>query len=454
MVPGFDGWVEFNFDEVINEGTVPNFGTGRGLLEKEITVSPDSGVPQVRWHRSRIEVRPRSPWRDSTVYRIEIGTGLGDLRNNDLRDPIVLTFTTGAPVPTRYITGSAVDWVARRFVPRALVTATYATDSAVYRTFADSSGKFRFGPLPDGDVLMTVSVESGQPDGILAPTREAWDSVRLLGRADSVGEVWAFGRDTVPPRMGQGGASRSDSFAISLALSQPVAPGLRLGPDAISVLIAPDSTPLGAIAALPRAAYDSIYGPIDSARRAQGRQMRQAAREDSVKAARADSMGITVATLDSIIADSLKRNPAAEPTPVAKPDTAVKPTTPPDTSSDEPTENRPPLGNLLLIRLNGALEAGTRYLIEVRGVRAMSGEVADTIRTQLVLEAAKPVVADSAGADSIADKPDSTRADTAETDSALVDTTRAGTILPKRPPHPEPKRPLLSAETPLPGRGW
>ncbi|MGD9522958.1 MAG: Ig-like domain-containing protein [Gemmatimonadales bacterium] len=396
----FDGWASFTFDEIISEGGTPNFGTGQGALEQLVIISPDSGVPRVRWRRERLEVQPRQGWRANTVYRIEFAPGLQDLRNNRLEEAITLTFTTGAPAPTRVLRGRAVDWVGRRFVPGALVTATYLPDSLTYRTLADSSGRFVFGPLPDGEVLVTVAIEDGRGDRLVNPTREAWDTVRLAAGRDSVGEVWAFARDTVPPRMGQGGTARVDSFGIALTLSQPIDPALRLGPDAVRVLLASDSSSLGVVSAFPEAVHDSIYAPIDSARRAQFEARREAARTDSLLAARADSLGIPRATLDSIIADSLARLPEAAPVtpPPARPPLRTGADT---TAPDEPLEPRPPLGNRLVIRLSTPLAAGSRYLIEVRGVRAMSGQVADTIRTQLITQDAPKPAVDSSAADSV-----------------------------------------------------
>jgi hypothetical protein len=428
--PDFSGWASFQFDEIISEGGTPNFGTGQGALEQLLIISPDSGVPRVRWRRTRLEVQPRTGWRPNTVYRIEFARGLQDLRNNRLEDPVALTFTTGAPVPTRVLRGRAVDWVGRRFVPGALVLATYLPDSLVYRTLTDSTGRFAFGPLPDGEVLVTVAIEDGRGDRTLSPTREAWDTVRLAAGRDSVGEVWAFARDTLPPRLGQGGAARRDSFAIALTLSQPIDPALRLGAESVRVLLATDSSSLDAVSAYPEVVHDSIYNPIDSARQAQFRAQREAARSDSLRRARADSLGIPVATLDSIVADSLARLPAPDP---VRPPVAARARADADTTRDEPLEPRPALGNRLMIRLSAPLAAGSRYLIEVRGVRAMSGQVADTLRAQVITpDAPKPVASDSVRADS----------------AATTDSTATPAPPPAVPPSPAPNQPPTPAATP------
>ena len=63
--------------------------------------SPTTEEPKVDWKRSRITVKPREGWRPDRVYRVELLPGVMDLRNNRSDERRVLTFTTGAPVPTR-----------------------------------------------------------------------------------------------------------------------------------------------------------------------------------------------------------------------------------------------------------------------------------------------------------------------------------------------------------------
>src|SRR5690606_15001781 len=162
VLDGFDQWVTFQFDEVIDEGTRPNFGTGSGDLEALVLISPDSGVPRVRWRRQRIEVQPRDGWRRNTVYRVELGAGVADLRRNIRDTAAVVTFTTGAPIPTHALRGRAVDWAGRRFVPQALVEATLLPDSLVYRSVTDSSGRFDIAPLPEGEYLVAVVIDANR----------------------------------------------------------------------------------------------------------------------------------------------------------------------------------------------------------------------------------------------------------------------------------------------------
>jgi hypothetical protein len=52
----FDDPAEFVFDEVVSEGSAPNFGLGTGSLESLVLLSPSNEVPVVRWRRNRITV--------------------------------------------------------------------------------------------------------------------------------------------------------------------------------------------------------------------------------------------------------------------------------------------------------------------------------------------------------------------------------------------------------------
>jgi hypothetical protein len=367
VVEGFDGWVEFQFDEVISEGGQPSFGLGTGGLERLITISPDTGVPRVRWKRNRLEVRPKYGWAPNRTYRIEIAPELADLRGNRTRAPFVVTLATGGTLPNTALRGRAVNWTEVKFQPRALIEATLLPDSLVYRTVTDSVGRFAFGPLPAGEYLVTATVD--QNTNRRRDAREAWDTVRVSAGSSDVGEIWAFARDTLPPRVES--ASRTDSFTVTLTLSQPVDPMLRLTADSIDVLVLPDSTRIDAATALPALVHDSIYKPIDEARRAAAA-ARAKAIADSMRAAndttRADSAAAPV--------DTTRAAPAAPRPPAAA--AAGKAATP-DTT-DKPTQVRPAIAPRLAIRVQLPLPDSSRVLVRVRGVRAVGGAVG-TVQT-------------------------------------------------------------------------
>lgn len=397
MLEGFDDWVTFRFDEVIDEGGQPNFGDGTGGLEKLVFLSPDTLIPRISWRRQTIAVRPRHGWTANTTYRIELAQGIRDLSGNTLNRGEVVTFTTGGALPTTMLTGRAVDWSNRRFLPAALVEAL-TPDSLSYRTLADSSGRFVLGPLPLGEWLVRVSNDANRNrrrDG-----REAWDTVRVAAGQDSVGELWLFERDTLPPRpTGANAATRVDSFTIAITLSQPVDPALSLGPEAVAVRALPDSTTLGAITALPAAQHDTVYRAADQARRAAA----DSAQADRV---RADSAQADSAQADSVQADSVPP-PLDRRVVPARPGAAA-----PVDTSDRPSQLRPVLGNRLMIRVTEPLQSGGRYLIEVVGVRAAGGAIGDITVVLVVPEPRPAQVTDSTAvpADSIPALPDTTAA--------------------------------------------
>ncbi len=391
VLEGFDDWVVFTFNEVIDEGSQPNFGAGTGELERLVLLSPDTLVPRISWRRDKIAIRPRNGWEPTTTYRIELAPGLRDLRGNTLREGQVITFTTGGPLPTTVLTGRAIDWAGRRFVPAALVEAI-TPDSQVYRTLADSAGRFTLGPLPAGEWLVRVTMDENRNrrrDG-----RDPWDTVRVAAGRESVGEVWAFLRDTLPPRPnGATAATRVDSFSIAITLTQPVDPSLELGESAVRVLALPDSISIGAITALPSARHDSTYRAIDEARRAAAAPPLDSAAADTAGAAR----------------------PVPPPrAPAGRAALGRAGATPVDTT-DVPRDPRPPLSNRIVVRTTGPLRSGTRYRIEIEGVRAAGGAVGDILVVLQVPEAPKPAPADTTAAATDSVPPPTTRPDTGTT---------------------------------------
>ncbi len=405
VLEGFDGWVEFQFDEVISEGGQPNFGLGTGDLERLVTLSPGDEVPRVAWRRNRIAVRPKGDWRPNTVYRVELAPGLLDLRNNRTDTATTVTFATGGPLPTHVLVGRAVDWAANRPSALALVEATLLPDSLVYRTVADSTGRFRFGPLPDGEYLVGITVD--QDRNRRRSGREAWDTVRTAAGNGNVGEVWAFQRDTLPPRATD--ATRLDSLSISLTLTQPVDPALRIEEGDIIVQTLDDSVSAGPISALPRAMHDSLYKPVAA----------PAIAGDTTR--RTD----TTRRADSAVAPRIPARAAPVRTPASR-----------GGAPDTLEQKRPKISNLLVVRVRNPLVAGRRYVVIVRGVRAVGGAVADSVRGTLDIPKPPPLDtlkarADSAKADSVKVRTDSIRADSVRRSG--------GTIPPVPLPAPQPR---------------
>lgn len=238
VLPGFHGAVEFRFNEVISEGSQPSQGLGTGDLERLVILSPTTRVPEVRWHRRRISVRPAEGWQPNRVYRVELLPGVADVRQNRGKAEAVVTFTTGAPPPRDTLSGKVYDWRAGRPAAGALVEAILQPDSLPYRGLADSSGWFRLGPLPRGDYLVYGVIDDNK--NRRRDPREAWDTVRVAADSIRPAELYAFVHDTVPPRIES--VTANDSVTATITFAQPLDPFQRLDPGAATLRRLPDST--------------------------------------------------------------------------------------------------------------------------------------------------------------------------------------------------------------------
>jgi len=344
-IPGFKGDVEFRFDEVISEGGSPNQGTGTGDLEKLVILSPTTRVPDVTWRRSRITVRPSEGWRPNQVYRVELLPGATDLRRNRSTTGTVLTFTTGAPLPSTTIDGTVVDWSTSRPSAGALVEALLLPDSLPYRGLADSSGHIKLGPLPEGQYLVRGVLDQNR--NLRLDGREAFDSVRLAPGKTAAGELWAFVHDTTPARIRE--VAVVDSTSASIELTQSLAPGQRFAAGQVTVRTLPDSTPIRVTSLLPKPLDDSLNRRAAPAR-------------------------------DTTARDTTKRDTTAADT--AQPGgrhgiIEVGPGRPRARTELEPLTSRPPLTNRLILRVPQPWKREGKYEVEIRGLRSVSGITGD-----------------------------------------------------------------------------
>jgi hypothetical protein len=359
LVPQFSGSVEFRFDEVISEGGSPNLGTGTGDLERLIILSPTTRVPKVEWRRNRITVHPAEGWRRDRVYRVELLPGVTDLRRNRSVTGRVITFSTGAPLPTAKLEGLVVDWSSARPAPTALVEAILLPDSLPYRSLTDSSGKFTLGPIPDGDYLVRGVLDENhnfQADG-----REAFDSVRVKRGSSAVGELWAFVHDTTPPRIR--GSTVRDSVSAAIEFTEMLDPRQRFDTTKVRLRILPDSTPIHVVSLLPQRLDDSLHAPAPTARDTTGRDTLHAdtaARRlppgDTTQRSRAGRQQLEQAA-------ARLRGQAA----------AVAPLT-----------TRPPLFDNLIVRVAQPWKPEAKYDVEVINLRNVSGVVGSAHATLTV----------------------------------------------------------------------
>lgn len=409
---------EFRFDEVVNEGGSPNFGLGSGDLEKLIVLSPTENVPNVAWKRRRILVTPKEGWKPNRVYRIEFLPGIRDLRNNTAKTGKIITFTTGAPLPTRYLLGRVVDWGTSRLSPLALVEAMLLPDSLRYRTTADSSGAFSFGPLPEGEYVVAGALDQNHNNKL--DPREVFDTIRVKPGRDTVGEIWAFKHDTLPARFQA--LARNDSVSVIATFNAQLDPYQTISADSVRVRLLPDSIDVKVLAIVTKERYDSIYNKPP--------EKKDTAKVDSVAIkARADSL----ARADSVArADSIRR--AAVAARRAKRD-AAKVT--PQRRDEGPLKTKPALFDKVVIRLDTTLKPGAKYAVEMKGVRSVSGVPGRMILGFQVPEDKPPPDTTKAHADSVK-----------AAEKAKADSLKAGTK--GKGKKPDPKKADPKKDTPAP----
>jgi len=420
--PGFDGSVDFIFSEVVSEGGSPSQGYGTGDLEKLVLLSPTNKVPVVRWHRSRISVRPREGWRPNTVYRVQLLPGISDIRNNKGVKGGLVTFTTGAPVPDYTLSGMAYDWTASQPMRAGLIEAVLEPDSLVYKGITDSSGAYAFGPLPRGTYLVYVGLDQNR-NGKIDP-REAYDSVRVEPDSGKVPEIFAFIHDTTPPHLTP--PAVQDSVTINLTFSQKLDPYVTYDSTAVQVLLLPDSTPLPVLRVMTAAEFDSISkgdrAKADSVQKLRADSLARAdtskAKADTVRKAREDTLHkAKVDTLQRVKPDTLGKVRHDSAPPGARLP-GVLPGGPGAMAGQKPAAklSRPPLSDRLIVRLGQPVMPGSKYLVETHDVKNITGALGSPKAGFEVPKRPKPTLADSARAlqtriDSALAKGDTTFAD-------------------------------------------
>lgn len=342
-ISNFSGDVEFRFNEVVSEGGSPSRGAGTGDLERLIILSPTTRVPEIRWRRNRITVKPSEGWKPNRVYRVELLPGVTDLRRNRSTKGAVLTFTTGAALPSRTLQGLVVDWSTNRPAVQALVEALLVPDSLPYHGLTDSTGRFSLGPLPAGDYLVKGVID--QNHDFQAGPREAFDSIRILARDTTgrVGELWTFVHDTAAERIRT--MTVTDSVSASVEFSQLLDPRQKLALTSVTLRSLPDSAAVKVTSLLPKPLDDSLHARApaapdstrrDTTRRDSTARERPGLREIEEPRARAERQG-----------------------------------------ANQPLTTRPELSDQLVLRVPQPWKPEGKYELEVRGVRNVSGVSGD-----------------------------------------------------------------------------
>jgi len=367
--------VEFRFDEIVSEGSSPNYGLGTGDLEKLFLVSPSSAVPVVRWKRDRILVHPKEGWKPNRAYRIELLPGITDLRRNKLDTTAVLTFSTGGAMPTDTLHGLVIDWASGRVARQALVELTLLPDSLTYRTVADSGGRFVIGPLPHG--AWTVVGVLDQNRNLRRDRRESYDSTQVAAGSFSVAPLWLIPRDTLGPRINS--VTPIDSVSATITFSQPLDPAQHFDSLGVSFRLQKDSTEV----------------PI--------RSLRPPALDDSLQKLARDRADSLKALQDTTRRDSTSQKPAPPKIPLPKPAAPRLGAQPAKTDADADSiiKSRPALFDRLILRVDSAFVPLSKFDLQIRGIRSAAGVSGDA-KSVLVIPKprppAKPEATDSTAA--------------------------------------------------------
>ena len=366
------------FDEVISETPI-----GAKDLADLVFISPRSGIPKVKWGRSKLEIRPSKGWKPNTVYSVMIKNGLQDLRNNAIDTTMQLVFSTGGPIPTTRIAGVAFDWVAGAGLSGAIIEAV-AADSTTYQAVADTKGRYLLQYVPPGPYLVRAYGDRNS-NRALDPI-EAWDSVRVTLTQSADIEFYSFPHDTVGLRVAS--VTPMDSGMVKVVFDKPYASESTFGVEDI-IITRPDSS---------RVRVRSVQ---TSAQRAQADSLRAAARADSLARvasrsdstpalrARADSLA-RIKRADSVAAAARAARDARAREARARASTRGARSAPPVDTLPPPKMRRPAVSPELFVTLDTALAPQTQFRLSVTNVRSLSGTVRSPSRTFTTPRAPKP----------------------------------------------------------------
>jgi len=370
-------------NEVVNE----RVASPRSDISSAVLLSPVKGPVRVTWRRDHISVRPREGFQPGRVYRLEVFPVLTDLRQNRMKRGAIAVFSTGPALAGGRLDGAVVDWAGGRPASGALIEAVLLPDSLSYRAVADSAGSFTLREIPGGDYLVygIVDQDNNRERGL----REAYDTVRLHVADSATAELFAFPRDTTGPRLRT--VEIADSLSLRLTFDRPLDPALVLDTSAVRLASAADSaTRLPVALVLTPLQFDSLRAA--RAPRAAADSGRAGTPADTARA--------------RVPAPPAGAQPPRQGAPVqpgaARP---AQPAAPRDsTRAQKMLARRPAPSAIRVVRLAEPLAPGARYVVEVTGVRSLSGVTGDA-RGQISVpvpprrtEARRAAPADSTGA--------------------------------------------------------
>lgn len=368
--------VALQFDEVISETPA-----GASNLAGLVFISPRSGDVRVDWKRTRMEIRPRDGFRDSTVYTITVRPGLQDLRNNKIDSITTLVFSTRGPIPVTAIKGVLFDWPAGRGARNALVEALSVVDTTVaYIGVTDSVGRFALRHVPGGQYIVRGFLDRN--NNRLLERTELWDTVRIPLRDSADVELYSFIHDTMPVRLTDV-AVQDSGRRMRLTFDKPLAIGQGFSPAQFSLRTLPDSTPMANRVVIVRTrAQQQTTDSIARQRVTDSiAALRDTAPPDSAALARQDSLA-QVRRRDSIATAERQAREARRQLSLR----GGRPLPPVD-STPPPKMSRPLPETELYLQFDVPLPYETRVLVEALGIVSLN-QVAGEARRPLLTPAA------------------------------------------------------------------
>lgn len=338
--------VEFKFDEVVSDRPV-----GAAQLDQIFLISPRNGQPDVSWHRTRIDVRPKNGFRANTTYRITMLPGLVDLRSNVRKVTTSIVFSTGNAFPPFSILGRVFDWAAQRPANGAYLEATLRTDTTVvFLGASDSLGEFDVGPLPPGPYTVRAIID--QNNNRMLDRNEKWDSMTVVVTDTRPHiDLLAIERDTTPAALET--ITTLDSVSLRVTFDKALDPRLPLQPALVRLQHA-DSSTIPVARVQWQSEWDRQKIARDSARRA-----------DSLKA------------LPKAPGDTAKPAQPPTPPPPAPPPPAARAAPP----LPKPSVPPPDRGIVITIAPPNQFVPTETYRLTVTGMRNLVGKSREQTRT-------------------------------------------------------------------------
>ncbi|MEP6835884.1 MAG: Ig-like domain-containing protein [Gemmatimonas sp.] len=370
--------VVFQFDEVVSE-------TPRGApdLATLVFISPRSGINEVNWGRTRLDIKPKDGWKPNTVYTVSLSPGVMDLRNNAIDTSTRIVFSTGGDIPQTKLQGVVFDWPASTVAPKALVEAISKDylraqdtskgppkDSLIYQTLADSIGRYSLEHFPPGNYVMRAIVDINKNRLLDPGERYDTTSVTITASYPDL-DLYAFGHDTLGLVM-FAPVPQDSNKVLKVTFNKPVHP--TQGFQSTSFV-------LWKFTSEKDSAIVNIATVFSAPLKAQFDSLRRKTVEDSMaklrKTTPLDTSAAARATRDSVA--RAKSRDSANVVEQAKIDArrllalrGGKPLAPKDTTP-KPKMKRAPLYTDVYITMEQPLEWETTYSLQSYPVRSVSG---------------------------------------------------------------------------------